>query len=149
LNRLVVHSSTTLLVHILFQIARETGHNFDPHASQELSQIFLSWLEEDCEVAPVDDVAPITPCLLHQKAKGRIKFWRTTSDVYCLCSSDSDQLERQFSCPPIHDLGPPGAGIDMAVDTRLVTEFADVDLDSVDACSREANTHLAYPLRKR
>src|SRR5206468_11816770 len=52
------------------------------------------------------------------------------------------------SRPSIHDLGTLRTGIDVAVDTGLIAEFANIDLDRVDARPSQVDPFLPYPRRE-
>jgi len=59
------------------------------HIREKLYQIFLPWLEKNGQVAAIHYMMTIAPCLCHQKAKRRVEFRCTASNIDSLRSSDS------------------------------------------------------------
>ena len=134
-----VHPAAALFLDILQQVTGKAGNHFDTHRRQEGWQVLLSGLHEHREVTAVQHLATIAPRLFHQKAKRGIQFWSAAGNVYRPCLGGPDELERQLGSPPIHDFCPFRACLYMTMQAGLITEFADIDLDSVKvrACQKD------------
>ena len=70
-----------LLVHSLSGVAGQGGHHADTLGRQELGQVLLTRLEEDGEVAAVQDRAAKRGCALDQEAELRVELGRAPSEV--------------------------------------------------------------------
>ena len=106
---------------------------------QKLRQIFLSFQEQDREVAPVHDMSSQAAGLLNQPAKVGIQFGRASGDVN-LGNTRSFQCSNAF-CGRLlsHHFHAIGARVDMAVAANLVAALTHIDLKDLNPrCKQRA-----------
>ena len=108
--------------------ARQGGGDLNPASGQEGIQVLMAGLGEDGQIAAVDDVDTKRSCAPYQRAKVRVELGRAAGDVERRNAAAFEHVQHMLDHFAAHLLGPMRAGIDVAMDARLVAAVADVDL---------------------
>jgi hypothetical protein len=127
-DRGVEHALAALPVDIVFEIAGHRRGDFNLLASEKFRQILLTGNVEDGQIAAVDDVDTKRSCAPYQRAKVRVELGRAAGDVERRNAAAFEHVQHMLDHFAAHLLGPMRAGIDVAMDARLVAAVADVDL---------------------
>ena len=77
----VENASPALLLHVFEAVAGQAGDDVDALLGEKCRRVFLAGLEEDREVAAVDDSAAECPGSADQFAKALVEFGGAAGDI--------------------------------------------------------------------
>jgi putative IMPACT (imprinted ancient) family translation regulator len=117
----------------LLGVAGKRRHDRDFVVGEEPGEVFLARLEEHREVAAVDHVHAEAARRAHQVAKVRVQLRRAAGDVERRGAAGREIFEQVRGRFSRHRLRARGAGVDMAVQARLVAHVSHVDLHGLEA----------------
>src|SRR4029077_2116333 len=151
-DRTVEDTLAALPFDIVLQIAWHRGNDLDALACQKFCGVFLARLLQNGEIAAVNDFDAESACFVLRPAKIRIKLRSAAGNVESRDHLTPKKFQYHVSDIGWHFLGPRGAGIDVAMETRLVAAIADIDLQSFQPAAAdrrkgnllEQRTHIAH-----
>ena len=131
------HALAALAVDVVGGITGQRRHHLHALGGKKLRQAFLSGLEQDSQIAAVDDVHAKAPRLTYQIAKLRMQFRRAAGEVERPDPARRQHPGNQRQGNGIHHLGAGGAGVDVAVQAALVAAVAEIDLEGAGGTALE------------
>ena len=109
---------------------------------QKKSEILLSRLGQDREIAAVDHVDVIGPHLLNELSKTRMQLRRSTGEIEAGDALRPYRLGNQLHQSVGHHFRAPGSGVHMAVATALIAAVAEVHLKGAQPAALQGRERL-------
>jgi two-component system LytT family response regulator len=132
-----IDALAALRVDVVLEIAGQRRGDLDALLRQELGEILVAGLEQNGEVAPVDHAHAHAAGHPHEAPEMRIQLRRTPGEVEDAGTRCTQGRNHLFDGRRIHRLGPVRSGGDMTMLAGLVADVAEVDLEGVEAASRD------------
>ena len=118
-----------------------------PLPDQAALAAFLTRLEENREIAPVDHLHAKLRRRFDQHEKCRVQLGRATCDIECGDFAFAQNSNDEFNVRLIHHLATGGAGVDVTVHTGLVAAIAQIDLQRLKRSPRGSGKVSAFESR--
>jgi hypothetical protein len=137
-DRFFVGAVAALAVGVALAVVGEGADDFDVAICQPLGEVAAAGEEEDGEVAAIDDLFAAFDAGVYEVAKVGVEFRGSAGDVDGGGGGLVEEGEAGVDGGAVHVFGRAiGACIDVAMATAHVAEFADVDLEDVEAIGGE------------
>ena len=117
-----------LAVDVLVEIARQRCNDGDPASREELGEVLVAGLEEDGEIAPVDDPDAVFHRGVDQPSKVRVQLRRAAGEIEFPGPGSVHECDDLSCRQGVHLLRAFRTRVHVAVHARLVAAVAQVDL---------------------